>query len=90
MPSSFLLWQTKKELWYVSYILQQFQIFKQSYANKKLMLIISIISSQYQVEGLMMCESKMISKNNDEVDVGCGNAFGGEGAEEAGKTHYKY
>lgn len=32
----------------------------------------------------MMCESKMISKNNDEVDVGCGNAFGGEGAEEAG------
>lgn len=33
----------------------------------------------------MMCESKMISKNNDEVDVGCGNAFGGEGAEEAGE-----
>jgi Translationally controlled tumour protein len=32
-----------------------------------------------------MCESKMISKNNDEVDVGCGNAFGGEGAEEAGR-----
>ena len=32
----------------------------------------------------MMCESKMISKNNDEIDVGCGNAFGGEGAEEAG------
>jgi hypothetical protein len=40
-----------------------------------------------QVEGLMMCESKMISKNNDEVDVGCGNAFGGEGAEEAGTSH---
>ena len=39
-----------------------------------------------QVEGLMMCESKMISKNNDEVDVGCGNAFGGEGAEEAGTS----
>lgn len=34
----------------------------------------------------MMCESKMISKNNDEVDVGCGNAFGGEGVEEAGKS----
>lgn len=33
----------------------------------------------------MMCESKMISKNNDEVDVGCGNAFGGEGVEEAGQ-----
>ena len=39
-----------------------------------------------QVEGLMMCESKMISKNNDEVDVGCGNAFGGEGAEDAGTS----
>lgn len=25
----------------------------------------------------MMCESKMITKNDD-VDVGCGNAFGGE------------
>lgn len=36
----------------------------------------------------MMCESKMISKNNDEVDVGCGNAFGGEGAEEAGTSHW--
>ena len=35
----------------------------------------------------MMCESKMISKNNDEVDVGCGNAFGGEGAEEAGRRN---
>ena len=41
-------------------------------------------STESQVEGLMMCESKMISKNNDEVDVGCGNAFGGEGAEEVG------
>ena len=26
----------------------------------------------------------MISKNSDEVDVGCGNAFGGEAEEEAG------
>jgi hypothetical protein len=32
---------------------------------------------------LIRCKSKMISKNNDEVDVGCGTAFGGEGAEEA-------
>jgi hypothetical protein len=35
----------------------------------------------------MMCESKMISKNNDDVDVGCGNAFGGEAAEEAGRLY---
>lgn len=32
----------------------------------------------------MYCESKMIAKNNDEIDVGCGNAFGGESAEDAG------
>lgn len=31
----------------------------------------------------MYCESKNIAKNPDEVDVGCGNAFGG-GEEEAG------
>lgn len=47
-------------------------------------LILTDYSTESQVEGLMMCESKMISKNNDEVDVGCGNAFGGEGAEEVG------
>lgn len=35
------------------------------------------------VEGLMMCESKMVSKSDD-VDVGCGNAFGGGGEEEGG------
>mmetsp|Transcript_4774 Transcript_4774/g.6576 ORF Transcript_4774/g.6576 Transcript_4774/m.6576 type:complete len:182 (+) Transcript_4774:54-599(+) len=38
------------------------------------------------VEGLMCCQSKMISKS-DEVDVGCGNNFGGgggEGEEDAG------
>lgn len=34
------------------------------------------------VEGLMMCESKMINKNSDDVDVGCGNAFGGSGEDE--------
>ncbi len=32
----------------------------------------------------MYCESKMITKNSDEVDVGCGNAFGGESEEDAG------
>ena len=31
----------------------------------------------------MMCESKMISKSDD-VDVGCGNAFGGGGEEDGG------
>lgn len=35
------------------------------------------------VAGLMFCESKMIAKAGDDVDIGCGNAFGGE-AEEAG------
>jgi hypothetical protein len=36
------------------------------------------------VEGLMMCESKMIAKGGDDVDIGCGNAFGGEGGDEGG------
>ncbi len=33
------------------------------------------------VEGLMMCESKNIQKGGDDVDVGCGNAFGSGGDE---------
>ena len=37
-----------------------------------------------QVPGLMYCESKMIPKSSDDVDVGCGNAFGGGGGEEDG------
>jgi hypothetical protein len=32
----------------------------------------------------MMCESKMISKSSDDVDVGCGNAFGSGGDEDGG------
>jgi len=32
----------------------------------------------------MFCESKMITKNADDVDVGCGNAFGSGGGEEEG------
>ena len=36
------------------------------------------------VEGLMYCESKMIAKGGDDVDVGCGNAFGGGGGEDEG------
>jgi len=36
------------------------------------------------IEGLMYCESKNIVKNADEVDVGCGNAFGSGGEEDAG------
>lgn len=31
------------------------------------------------VPGLMMCESKMITKSDGDIDVGCGNAFGGGG-----------
>jgi hypothetical protein len=31
-----------------------------------------------------MCESKMITKSGDDVDVGCGNAFGGGGEEDGG------
>ena len=31
------------------------------------------------VEGLMMCESKNIVKGGDDVDIGCGNSFGGGG-----------
>ena len=34
------------------------------------------------VEGLMMCESKMIVQGGNDVDVGCGNSFGGGGGEE--------
>ncbi len=34
------------------------------------------------VEGLMMCESKNITKKDDDVDVGCGNAFGSGGGED--------
>lgn len=37
------------------------------------------------VEGLQMCVSKMVQEAGDDVDVGCGNAFGGE-AEEAGAS----
>mmetsp|Transcript_46904 Transcript_46904/g.34341 ORF Transcript_46904/g.34341 Transcript_46904/m.34341 type:complete len:181 (+) Transcript_46904:39-581(+) len=36
------------------------------------------------VEGLMYCESKNIVKNSDDVDVGCGNAFGSGGEEDDG------
>ena len=36
-----------------------------------------------QIEGLMCCESKSIIKKDDDVDVGCGNAFG-TGEEEGG------
>jgi hypothetical protein len=32
----------------------------------------------------MFCESKNIVKNADEVDVGCGNAFGGESEDNEG------
>ena len=34
------------------------------------------------VEGLKMCESKLIEKGGDNVDVGCGNAFGSSGGDD--------
>lgn len=37
-----------------------------------------------KVEGLMFCESKNIVKNDADVDVGCGNAFGSGGEEDGG------
>jgi Translationally controlled tumour protein len=37
-----------------------------------------------KVDGLMMVESKMITKGGDDVDVGCGNAFGSGGGEDEG------
>lgn len=36
------------------------------------------------VTGLMFCESKNITKGGDDVDVGCGNAFGSGGDEDGG------
>ena len=32
----------------------------------------------------MMCESKMIEKGGGDVDIGCGNSFGGTAEEDAG------
>ena len=37
-----------------------------------------------KVEGLIAVLSKMTTKNDDEVDVGCGNAFGSGGEEDGG------
>jgi hypothetical protein len=34
----------------------------------------------------MMCESKLIAKGGDDVDIGCGNSFGGEGGDDAGAS----
>lgn len=34
------------------------------------------------MEGLIAVESKLITKNDDDVDVGCGNAFGSGGGED--------
>lgn len=36
-----------------------------------------------EISGLMQVESKMITKGGDNIDVGCGNAFGGEDDEGA-------
>jgi hypothetical protein len=34
------------------------------------------------VEGLMYCESKNITKGGGDVDIGCGNSFGGGGGDD--------
>jgi hypothetical protein len=36
------------------------------------------------VEGLMYCESRNIQAGGDNVDIGCGNSFGGGGEDDAG------
>jgi Translationally controlled tumour protein len=35
-----------------------------------------------QVSGLMFCESKMITKSDGDVDIGCGNSFGGDAGDD--------
>jgi len=35
------------------------------------------------IDGLMMTNSKMVPKSADDVDIGCGNAFGGDGGDDA-------
>lgn len=35
-----------------------------------------------KIEGLMSCESKNITKGGGDVDIGCGNSFGGTGEDE--------
>ena len=37
-----------------------------------------------QIPGLICVDSKMIIKKDDDVDVGCGNAFGSGGEEDEG------
>jgi hypothetical protein len=39
-----------------------------------------------EVPELFECESQIVAKSGVEVDVGCGNAFGGEGADEPEDT----
>mmetsp|Transcript_9575 Transcript_9575/g.15786 ORF Transcript_9575/g.15786 Transcript_9575/m.15786 type:complete len:179 (+) Transcript_9575:80-616(+) len=36
------------------------------------------------IEGLMCCESKNIAKGGEDIDIGCGNSFGGDGGDDAG------
>lgn len=35
------------------------------------------------VEGLMQCESNQIAKGGGDIDIGCGNSFGGDGGDDA-------
>jgi hypothetical protein len=34
------------------------------------------------VEGLMQCESRQIAKGGEDIDIGCGNSFGGDGGDD--------
>lgn len=39
-----------------------------------------------EVAGLMCCSSKMIAKGGDDIDIGCGNAFGGDAGDDGPST----
>jgi len=46
--------------------------------------LVKIDAEGNKVEGLMMCESKMVTKGGGDVDIGCGNSFGGTGEDDEG------
>jgi len=46
--------------------------------------LVPVIDSEgNEVPGLMMCESQLVSSGDGDIDVGCGNAFGGASEEDA-------
>jgi hypothetical protein len=44
------------------------------------------IVMRLQVEGLLFTESKNVTKSDGEIDIGCGNSFGGGGEDDAGAS----